>query len=118
MDNCVCQEYGLIWGSSTIWGPAKFGSLSTIWGVGGCAPRRPSVEPLLDGSGMVFVPRPTGILSSSFHHMPAAATQFAVGQCPLPVLFLLYAVVKLLSKRWWIPIGARPEGQKLEPKGP
>jgi len=50
--------------------------------------------------------------------MPAAATQFAVGQCPLPVLFLLYAVVKLLSKRWWIPIGARPEGQKLEPKGP
>jgi len=27
-------------------------------------------------------------------------------------------VVKLLSKRWWIPIGARLEGLKLEPKGP
>jgi len=27
-------------------------------------------------------------------------------------------VVKLLSKRWWIPIGARLEGQKLEPEGP
>jgi len=27
-------------------------------------------------------------------------------------------VVKLLSKRWWITIGARPEGQKLEPEGP
>jgi len=29
-----------------------------------------------------------------------------------------YAVVKLLSKRWRIPIGARLEGQKLEPEGP
>ena len=28
------------------------------------------------------------------------------------------AVVKLLSKRWWIPIGARLEGLKLEPEGP
>ena len=27
-------------------------------------------------------------------------------------------VVKLLGKRWWIPITARPEGPKLEPKGP
>jgi len=27
-------------------------------------------------------------------------------------------VVKLLSKRWWIPIGARLEGPKLEPEGP
>ena len=27
------------------------------------------------------------------------------------------AVVKLLSKRWWIPVGARPEGPKLEPEG-
>jgi len=27
-------------------------------------------------------------------------------------------VVKLLSKRRWIPRGARPEGQKLEPEGP
>jgi len=26
-------------------------------------------------------------------------------------------VVKLLSKRWWIPIGARHEGPKLEPEG-
>jgi len=26
-------------------------------------------------------------------------------------------VVKLLSKRWWIPTGARLEGPKLEPKG-
>jgi len=26
-------------------------------------------------------------------------------------------VVKLLSKRWWIPIGMRPGGQKLEPEG-
>jgi len=28
------------------------------------------------------------------------------------------AVVKLLSKRRWIPTGARLEGPKLEPKGP
>jgi len=27
-------------------------------------------------------------------------------------------VVKLLSKRWWIPVGAMPEGPKLEPEGP
>jgi len=27
------------------------------------------------------------------------------------------AVVKLLSKRCWIPTGARLEGPKLEPKG-
>ena len=27
-------------------------------------------------------------------------------------------VVKLLSKRWWIPVGARLEGPKLEPEGP
>jgi len=27
------------------------------------------------------------------------------------------AVVKLLRKRWWIPIGARLEGPKLEPEG-
>jgi len=27
-------------------------------------------------------------------------------------------VVKLLSKRWWIPRGARLEGPKLEPEGP
>ena len=26
-------------------------------------------------------------------------------------------MIKLLSKRWWIPIGARPERLKLEPKG-
>jgi len=26
-------------------------------------------------------------------------------------------VVKLLSKRQWIPRGTRPEGQKLEPEG-
>ena len=26
-------------------------------------------------------------------------------------------MVKLLSKRWWIPIGARLEGPKLEPEG-
>ena len=32
MDNCVCQEYGLIWG------------LATIWGL--CAPT-PSAEPPL-----------------------------------------------------------------------
>jgi len=30
----------------------------------------------------------------------------------------LKPVVKLLSKRWWIPIGARLEGPKLEPEGP
>jgi len=29
-----------------------------------------------------------------------------------------YPVVKLLCKRWWIPIGARFEGPKLEPKRP
>jgi len=28
------------------------------------------------------------------------------------------SVVKLLSKRWWIPIGAKPEGAKLKPEGP
>jgi len=28
------------------------------------------------------------------------------------------SVVKLLSKRWWISIGAKPEGAKLKPKGP
>ena len=27
------------------------------------------------------------------------------------------AVVKLLSKRWWIPKGASPEGPKLELEG-
>ena len=27
-------------------------------------------------------------------------------------------VVKLLSKTWWIPTGARLEGPKLEPTGP
>ena len=27
-------------------------------------------------------------------------------------------VVKLLSKRWWIPIGARLKGPKLEPERP
>ena len=27
-------------------------------------------------------------------------------------------MVKLLSKMWWIPIGARLEGMKLEPEGP
>ena len=27
-------------------------------------------------------------------------------------------VVKLLSKRWWIPVGERLEGPKLEPEGP
>ena len=26
-------------------------------------------------------------------------------------------MVKLLSKRWWIPVGARLEGPKLEPEG-
>jgi len=26
-------------------------------------------------------------------------------------------VVKLLSKRWWISVGARHEGPKLEPEG-
>ena len=28
------------------------------------------------------------------------------------------AVVKLLGKRWWIPVGERLEGPKLEPEGP
>jgi len=27
-------------------------------------------------------------------------------------------MVKLLSKRWWIPIGARLEGSKLKPERP
>jgi len=35
--------------------------------------------------------------------------------CPNTVL---YTVVKLLNKRWWIPIGVRPEVPKLEPEGP
>jgi len=30
----------------------------------------------------------------------------------------LTPVVKLPSKSWWIPTGARPEGPKLEPEGP
>jgi len=29
-----------------------------------------------------------------------------------------WAVVKLLSKMWWIPTGTRLEGPKLEPEGP
>jgi len=29
-----------------------------------------------------------------------------------------HPVVTLLSKRWWISIGARPEGPKLEPEEP
>jgi len=29
-----------------------------------------------------------------------------------------FAVVKLLSKRWWIPVGARLEELKLKPEGP
>jgi len=29
-----------------------------------------------------------------------------------------HPVVKLLSKRWWIPAGARPEGPKLDPVWP
>jgi len=31
---------------------------------------------------------------------------------------VLNSAVKLLSKRWWIPTGARLEGPKLEPEGP
>ena len=27
-------------------------------------------------------------------------------------------MVKILSKRWWKPIGARPEGPNLEAEGP
>ena len=27
-------------------------------------------------------------------------------------------MVKLLNKRWWVPIGARLEGLKLEPEWP
>jgi len=30
----------------------------------------------------------------------------------------LLTVVKLFGKRWWIPIGVRPEGPKLEPEEP
>jgi len=30
---------------------------------------------------------------------------------------MCYAVVKLLSKLWWIPTDARLEGPKLEPEG-
>jgi len=30
----------------------------------------------------------------------------------------LWAVVELLSKRWWIPLGERLEGPKLEPESP
>ena len=39
-----------------------------------------------------------------------------VSSAELSTLSLL--VVKLLSKRWWIPIGTRLEGSKLEPEGP
>ena len=31
---------------------------------------------------------------------------------------VFHAVVKLPSKRWWIPVGARLEGPKLEPEEP
>ena len=41
-----------------------------------------------------------------------------VGRCKLVIYDHAEAVVKLLSKRWCIPIGARPEGPKLEPEGP
>jgi len=34
------------------------------------------------------------------------------------LIYKLSAVVKLLSKRWWIPSGTRPEGPKLKPEGP
>jgi len=34
------------------------------------------------------------------------------------ITFLIFAVVKLLNKRWWILISARPEGPKLEPEWP
>ena len=34
------------------------------------------------------------------------------------VVLGLQPVVKLLSKRWWIPRGARLEGPRLEPEGP
>jgi len=36
----------------------------------------------------------------------------------LSIYFCPPPVVKLLSKRWWIPIGARLEGPKLETEGP
>ena len=32
--------------------------------------------------------------------------------------FYICAVVKLLSRSWWIPVGARLEGPKLEPEAP
>ena len=35
-----------------------------------------------------------------------------------PVHVLMLSVVKLLSKRWWIPIGARLERPKFAPEGP
>jgi len=41
-----------------------------------------------------------------------------VGRCKLVIYDHAEAVVKLLSKRWWIPISSRPEGPKLEPEGP
>jgi len=32
--------------------------------------------------------------------------------------FAINAVVKLLSKRWWILVGERLQGPKIEPEGP
>jgi len=41
-----------------------------------------------------------------------------IGQLGARMNGLTFPVVKLLSKTWWIPTGARLEGPKLEPKGP
>jgi len=48
-------------------------------------------------------------------------TRFPGLSCDVVYVILglaVLAVVKLLSKRWWIAIGARLEGSKLEPEGP
>ena len=40
--------------------------------------------------------------------------RFATGSQSSPWRWRAWAVVKLPNKRWWIPIGARPEGPRAE----
>jgi len=60
--------------------------------------------------GVIRTSRPT--VAGSWHWLPRTYTICADTSTAMET------VVKLLSKRWWFPIGARAEGLKLEPEGP
>jgi len=49
---------------------------------------------------------------------PSGKGHFELRVPDYPFRERLRPVVKLLGKRWWIPIGARPEWSRLEPEGP